>query len=816
MLTFLSRAIRLLLVLALFAVAVVATGAAIGPQVAQLPDVVNGETYGSLELAALEVRSEMYDREGVLIHRFSTDGSNRELLPLAEMPDELVLSVLTIEDGEFYNHPGLNLRSTFRALVENVGAGGISQGGSTITQQLVKNRVLRNSEQTIKRKVTEAVVSWRLEDELSKDDILEWYLNTVYFGAGAYGVQAASEVYFGIDAADLDWHQGAMLAALISNPSRYDPFQFPENAKRQREIVFNRLVDVGHLDREEARFYDRKPLPTGANVVEDLPPEDYFVAEVRRRFLDGDLPEVASPELLQVIGETRDERIAALFRGGLRIHTTYDRDAQTEALRARDEVIPPNNLGLSMAIASVEPASGAVRALVGGPGFEFAKFNLATQGDRQPGSSFKTFVLIAALEQGYVPDDQISGVGACAFDNAGGEDDVYTVRNFADSVGQIDTLTNQVARSSNCGFVRLGKAVGIPKVIESARKLGLDLDPIKDNNLSLSLGATEVRPLEVTSAYATVANGGVRHNPFYIERIEDASGNLLYEHLPTGERVLSAQIACLVTAVLANNVENGTGKRAQVPDQPAAGKTGTTELFSDAWFVGFTPHLATAVWIGDPLARTEMANIPSPGLNVTGGSFPATAWGEFNTAYHEDLDPIEFPECEETREGRYITEFGDLVSQENPCGAYPGYSPVDVNSDGLADQCLANPASAGYVLCGAVEDTDGTVVEKYCAGSGGQVTQQRGIYCGAGATPIDTNGDGINESCQSTGQSSLCNPGYQPQDTNNDGIADVCVRTAAPPTPVPQPTGNCPAGYPYGKDTTNDGIIDTCFANPVN
>lgn len=823
MLTFFSRVIRIFLVLTLLGVVVIAAGIAIIPQVGALKEVVNGEADFEISLSTLDTRTHVYDRDANLLHRFSTDGSNRELLTLEDMPQQLIDSIVTIEDAEFYNHQGINLRATFRALVENVGAGGISQGGSTISQQLVKKEVLRDEEPSIPRKIREAVVSWRMEKELTKDQILEAYVNTVYFGSGAYGVQAAAEVYFGKSATELDWPETALLAALISSPADYDPFINPDSARRQREIVLNRLVTVGKITQEQARFYNRVPLPSDRNSLVSLPPEDYYVAEVRRRFLAGDLPAFESPEFVEAIGDSYTDRFDALFRGGLRIHTAYDTAAQNEAERARDEVVPPNEQGFSMAIAAIEPPTGAVRALVGGPKFQDKKFNLATQGDRQPGSSFKTFVLLAALEADYVPDDTISGIGPCSFPNPGGEDPTYDVSNFANSGGSVDTLVNQVTRSSNCAFVRLGQVVGIPNVIETSRRMGLDLDPVRDNNLSLPLGATEVRPLEVASAYAAIANGGVRHEPYYIDRIEDAQGNIIYERTPAGSRVLANDVACLAAQVLEQNVVRGTGTRAQIPDQPAAGKTGTTEEFSDAWFVGFTPQLATAVWMGHPVGRIEMTNVG--GINVTGGSYPAQAWGQFMTAYHDDLPTEEFPECEETRRGRYIREDGEL-STNNPCAAYPGLLPTDTNGDGVVEQCIANPGQLGYVRCGAIE-TDNGVLDRYCHPSyttGGTGTTG-GRYvprCNPGAVPIDNDGDGLADTCGSAGlvqqrqpqTNSLCQPGYTPVDTNGDGRADMCRYQAPAPRPDTTASGPCPAGYPYGLDTDGDGSIDTCYSSP--
>lgn len=830
----LSRLARLVLIAALIALTAVSAGMVVGPQIASLKNVVHGKPKGDITLAELEIRSELYDKDGNRIFRFSTDGSNRELLTIDQMPDPIVQTVISIEDSAFLNHHGINLKATFRALVENVGAGGISQGGSTITQQLVKNRVLRTAEQTVERKIREAVLAWRLEDDLSKGEILEWYLNTVYFGSGAYGIQAAAEVYFGKPATELDWADSALLVALIPNPSRYDPFQFPENARRQRQIVLNRLVTLGVIEEEDARFYSRRPLPTERNRLVDVPPEDYFVAEVRRRFLDGEIPANKPQALLDFIGETRESRIDALFTGGLRIYTTYDRELQALALKGRDTALPEDDRGFTMSLVSVEPSTGAVRALVGGPGFEEVKFNLATQGDRQPGSSFKPIVLLTALEQGMVPNDTISGIGPCSFDNPGSVDPIYTVNNFGNSSGGVDTLLRQTTRSSNCAYVRLGQVVSIPSVIETANRLGLGLSLETDNHKSLPLGATEVRPLEMAVAYSAIANSGVKHDPFYITRIEDAQGNVLYEHFLEGERVLSTQTACLATEILEQNVIAGTGTNARIPDQPAAGKTGTTEKFSDAWFVGFTPYLSTAVWMGHPDGRTEMENVG--GRNVTGGSYPAQAWGDFMSKYHEGLERVDFEQCEPTRAGKHIREDGSLSSESgNTCSAYPGYSPTDTTGDGKFDSCLQNPAAYGYQRCGAISDESGGLVSQFCSagGLGGIFASQQ---CPPGFALVDTNFDGLPDNCLAVGgdrynqhtsavdnspsnqigasPGALCDSGYSPHDSDGDGKPDVCVPDSNQATTQLAISDRCPTDYPYGADTDGDGEVDSCYNTP--
>ncbi|MEL7210039.1 MAG: transglycosylase domain-containing protein, partial [Actinomycetota bacterium] len=362
-----------------------------------------------IDLDPLAERSLAFADDGSVLATFHAE-ENRQELPLEEIPDPVTATILTVEDEDFYEHNGVNVRATLRALAENVSAGGIEQGGSTITQQLVKNSLL-TPEQDLNRKVQEAILAIELEKELSKDEILERYLNQVYFGGGAYGVQAAAELYWGVDAQDLDWGQSALLASLIQNPVGYDPVEDPETARDQRAIALDLLVDAGHLTREEADYYALAPLPEARQQV--LPePNDYFIEVVKQQLLS-----------MEELGETQAERYNAVFKGGLRVATTFVPTAQFFALAARDTNLPDTGGQFTSAMASIDASTGAVRALVGGPGFDNYKYDLATQGERQPGSSFKIFSLVEALEQGFVPDDVFDGTGPCRFPNPGGNPD---------------------------------------------------------------------------------------------------------------------------------------------------------------------------------------------------------------------------------------------------------------------------------------------------------------------------------------------------------------------------------------------------------
>jgi len=648
------------LVLALFALAALTAGTvvALTPAVRELPSAETA-VIPDLDLDALDdyaVRSYVYDSEGGLIDTLKGP-ENRQPVSLAYVPKNVQDAILAVEDADFYRHGGFNLRSTTRALLENVSEGGVVQGGSTITQQLVKNALL-TSDQDLDRKTAEATLALRLERELTKEEILETYLNTIYFGSGAYGVQAAAETYWGVDVSALGWAEAAMLAALISNPTAYDPTLRPDEAKRQRAIALERMARLDLITAEEARDFARAPLPKRRCTIDPVtleetcglgviapPPRDYFLEDVKQMLLD---------DPRYNIGATNEEREQAVFGGGLKIYTTLDPAAQFAAQAAVTRVLPPNDRGVTAATVSVENATGAVRAMVGGPGFETYKYNIATNEFGRPtGSTFKTFVLLTALEQGGVPNDTIGGGGE--FRNPGGTPNPYEI------TGRGGTLQSITQSSSNGAFVRLGQTVGMDDVYDVAGRLGLsspppgEVDAWDPGFISAPLGVTRQTPVEMASAYSAIANGGVRQPWYLIERVEDAAGNVLFQHQALGTRAVSKQSACLATQILTGAVTSGTGTRARLNRQPAAGKTGTTgtekETY-DTWFTGFTPYLTTAVWIGNPESSVDIARFN--GVANFGGVYPARIWQTFNEAYHTNRPVVPFPKCDTTRSGREI------------------------------------------------------------------------------------------------------------------------------------------------------------------
>jgi penicillin-binding protein 1A len=632
-----------------FGVVVASSVAAIAVPLSWLGNVGSGDPE-PLTLDTLEQRSYVYAKDGSLMAGLRGE-FNRQPIPLNEVPRHVVDAILAVEDAGFYAHDGVNGRAMVRALRANVEEGDVAQGGSTITQQLVKQSVLTD-EQTLDRKVQEIVLALRLEREMSKDEILTLYLNTIYFGNSAYGIQAAAETYFGVSPAQLDVGQAAMLAALIRNPSNYNPVRHPERAKQRRRVALERMHDLRLIDEGQVDWFDATPVPSERhNPVPE--PRDYFVDAVKQQLLDH-----------PALGETEEAREAAVFTGGIKVYTTFDPRAQQLALDARNSQLPGGtgafDIGVdpetgqmrqaTAAIVTVEQATGAVRALVGGPGFDRYQYNLATQNPRQGGSSHKTFVLTALMEQGFSPGDMVDGTSPCHFVQENGRP--YDVSNFDRDSGGIADLTEQTIRSVNCAYVRMGQIAGIENVVRVAHAMGIPDYRQLDAYPSFPLGAEEVTPLEMAGAYATLANDGVHNPPYLIERIEDASGRVLFQHAPAPRQGIQAQTARLVTQILQQNVTRGTGTGAALPGgRPAAGKTGTAQNSADAWFVGYTAQYTTAVWVGGMGGQVP---IRIGGRGITGGAYPASIWRALMAPLHQDVPAAGFAAPGATRGPRFI------------------------------------------------------------------------------------------------------------------------------------------------------------------
>ncbi|MBW3657154.1 MAG: transglycosylase domain-containing protein [Actinobacteria bacterium] len=573
-------------------------------------------------------QSIVYDADGnqlaVLRREF------RERIDIEELPQHLIDAVVAAEDQRFWIHGGVDARAIVRAAAANLAAGGVEQGGSTISQQLVKMLYMPNDPRTPSTKVREALLARQIEDERSKEDILGEYLNTVYFGNGAYGIEAAAETYFRKAATDLDLAESALLTAIIRAPESLNPTREPDGARLRRDLVLDAMVELGSIDAEAAEAAKAASVDVAPRPPSPPTSEPHWVDFVIRTLLDD-----------PTFGDDEAERAQRVFGGGLRIHTTLR--PQLQAL-ARDAVAThlPDASDPEVGLVHVDPGTGHILAAVGGRDYDRQQFDLATQARRQPGSAFKTFVLAAAVTSGYGPGHLIDG-GPATFDTVNGP---WKVRNYLGSRPGLVTLEEATWASVNGAFARLILELGTGRVAALARAMGVQ-SPINED-APIALGGVDpgVSPLDMAAAYATLANGGERVPATPIDRIEDADGAVVHRPDDRGRRVLDPSAAFVTTKILQGVVENGTGVRARIPGWEVAGKTGTTQSYADAWFVGYTPTLAASVWVGRPEGRVPMHDIRGV-RNVTGGSFPARIWRSYATAALVDEQPVDFSLPEE-------------------------------------------------------------------------------------------------------------------------------------------------------------------------
>ncbi|MEC9035051.1 MAG: transglycosylase domain-containing protein [Actinomycetota bacterium] len=570
---------------------------------------------------------------------------------IEEIPEMVRNAVIAIEDERFYSHDGIDLRGIIRAARTNLEAGGISQGASTITQQYVKLAIIENSERTASRKLEEIWYSMRLEDQYSKDFILLQYLNTIYFGHGAYGIKAAALTYFNKDVQDLSIAEAAMLAGIIQRPSYYDPLLNYSNSLRRSHMVLNRMLANEFISDEEYEIaLDTPPVLEEYSARLDTVYEaGHFVEEVRRWFLEN-----------EDIADTRAEREALLFEGGLRIETTIDLALQSEAEAAVERHLP-GGIGLPDAsVIVMDPQTGFVLAMVGGRDFfaedEDAKVNLAVGNGRQVGSSMKPVGLAAALEAGWSATAVYSAPNETEFDIPGATDEFATWKVSGGATGyrlpDPDPVTGEIPDpenvtlieamwgSYNTVYAQLVMGIGPERLVSMARRLGIQ-SPI-ENVYSSILGTSDSTMLDMASAYSTFANRGVSVPHTYVQRITRADGTTLWEWEREQTRVLSASLADQMTWILQGVIENGTGWRADF-GRVAAGKTGTTQNYADAVFVGYTPQITTAVWVGYPDAQISMVP-PLTDRKVSGGTFPALIWHDVMESAHLNLPTVDFTE----------------------------------------------------------------------------------------------------------------------------------------------------------------------------
>jgi penicillin-binding protein 1A len=592
----------------------------------------------------LSQRSVVYAADGTVLATFHA-AENRVPVSIDTVPDSMVNAVLDTEDARFWSHGGFDVKSTVRALASDAKKGQAAQGGSTITQQLVKNTYLTSKRQ-VSRKVKEAIIAVRLERKYSKKQILEAYLNTVYFGNGAYGVQAAAETYFNENVGQITPVQAAFIAGMIQDPLGYDPLLNPGDSKARRDFVLDRMVTQRHLSADQAVKLKNVPIPTSVNRGQDSTDvKGYYVEQVKQILLNQST----------TLGTTYTDRYNALFRAGLQIHTNLDPHLQSIAEQQIAQGIPSSPPGFAGALASIDPSNGKVRALVGGPGFDKYKYDLATQALRQPGSGFKLFTLLAAYEAGYGPYDSVDASSPCSVDFPDNHDLLKNpINNDEGKASGSTSVIQATAFSVNCAFVRIAHEVTLPKVIAMAHRLGIS-EKLNDYP-SMVIGSQETTVLEMADAYATLANDGVYHKPAFIDYIADRNGKTIFKTDDPGKRVLDPQISRMAVATLQAVVQYGTGTGAALYDRPVAGKTGTSETNIDAWFNGITPQLTTSVWMGDPKQRTQMNPQHGFPFYVFGGTYPASIWHNYTQAALSGQPVIYFPAPDQSKipGGRFI------------------------------------------------------------------------------------------------------------------------------------------------------------------
>lgn len=541
----------------------------------QLPDVEALNLYSPSESTIL------YSADGKILARLHEE-ENRQVVPLSKISPSFKNAVIAVEDPHFYLHHGLDFYGIFRAGVKNLAYGRIVEGGSTLTQQLARNLFL-NRKKSMVRKLAEAILALQIEHRYTKDEIFEFYLNQVYFGHNSYGIESAANLYFGKHAEELDLAEAAMIAGLIRGPELYSPYRNFNGSKLRQIFVLNKMLEQGLIAEDEAKAAAIETLnfsPKNLKRLGEIGP--YFIS-----YVWADLVEKFGGEMV--------------YHGGLKVYTTLDPILQATAeniiTRFASEEGRKYNFSQA-ALVSIDPRTGYIRSMVGGADFVESKFNRATQAKRSPGSAFKPFVYTAAMEQGISPGAILQDTPTTfqVWPNKWNPLGTWAPKNFDNKFRGPVTLRYALEKSLNIPSVKLLERVGIQNAIEVAQKMGIKshLEP----GLALTLGASEVSVLEITSAFGVLANNGIRVEPTAITKIENRDGVVLYKHEIRENRVLDENVNAAMVDLMRGVLTRGTGVRGQI-DRPAAAKTGTSQDFKDAWFIGFVPQLVTGVWIGN-------------------------------------------------------------------------------------------------------------------------------------------------------------------------------------------------------------------------
>lgn len=586
----------------------------------------------SLEDYTPSLVTKIFDCKGNLITELFTE--RRTLIPLKEIPIDLQNAMLATEDSGFFKHWGLSPKGILRAAINNTVRRRAVQGGSTITQQLAKT-IFLTPEKTFDRKIKELLLTLELERNYSKEEIFQLYLNQIYFGAGAYGVEAAAKVYFAKHVQDLNLAECAMLAGLPRAPNYYSPFNNPQRAVDRRATVLRRMSDLKFISAAEEKEANDYPMNTEKAAI----------------------PTAIGPYFIEYLRLQLEPKYGTymIYRGGLSIYTTLDIEAQKAAEKALGEGLTAFDserlayfqlnkstpTSVQGALLAIDPKTGAIRAMIGGRDFRMSQFNRAVQAKRQPGSSFKPFIYTAAIENGFNPasiledkplfyendgrdwkltSNDTGYIAALSTETLSDPMKAWNPKNYGNKYHDKVLLRSALEHSLNMCAIKVLEVIGPARAIDYARRMGIT-SPLT-NTLSLALGSSDVTLLEMVKGISVLASGGIKTEPYAVMRVEDKNGKILEENIPAEQEVLSPQTCYIMTNLLRGVVERGTGMAARSLRRPCAGKTGTTNDFTDAWFLGYTPQIAAGVWVGYD-ERTPL------GDKMTGGRIACPIWTNF-------------------------------------------------------------------------------------------------------------------------------------------------------------------------------------------